>query len=815
MANSSKAKLLEAVSKGDLEDVKGMLKSCCLSSKSKKKRKLNYLSRQDKYDLFMEAIDKNQLEIVRLFISSGLNFVNNQHVKSPTTTPLHVAIKSSGIEMFKLLLTNGADIGAVDEEERTPLCLAAKLDKIELVKVILEPYKNDRWELRRIGRHQSKHGTALQEAIRNDNKENIKFLLENCQLSFQELQEAIKQGRMYVIDHYIDYAYSKDNSAAGTLVSIMLDVAITNGHVNVAEHLLNTRKIDLNKEDYCDELPLKKAIECSQENMINYLMDRGADYKNESILCAAVICNQIKFLEKVFKLSSTIDVNFRVAIRDNQTLLHIAADYQRVEIVKILLENGALVDATSYLNHTSLHSAVESGSIEIVEILLDHGASINARREAHYWYIEKATPLHIAAKNNHCEMLKLLLSRGADVTIVSRTMTPLDCAVVFGSQEIVGLLLNDGVFHGDSRRCLMSSAISHAVERNKLEMVEFLLNTGVALKVIEGVVTRNAALHLSAAKGYLKIFKVFLTAVLANGGNVDDYDEELMTPLHHVVKNGFKRFIPTMKNYKKPYYVRCDDKEREEMIETLLANGADINARDVAGMTPLHHSVINTKDSGAAVFLIKQGADFNAEDEDGSSIIDYCRINEEREDGFGVNEYRVIDTIIQLAKDLLKEIVLRVHIENAYLSPNVLREIKKNKELTKFYDRCVKETEKLKREKFSKSNVSLADIIRTKNMNQLVAYAGNQIIVQYFQAGYFKLKFIVYSGAIQDHFAPALLRRDLLDHQNVKEFFNFLPGGNDAVPLPNLPATFTKEVFTCLSNEDLENMKKVSRFVKV
>jgi hypothetical protein len=53
-------------------------------------------------------------------------------------------------------------------------------------------------------------------------------------------------------------------------------------------------------------------------------------------------------------------------------------------------------------------------------------------------------------------------------------------------------------------------------------------------------------------------------------------------------------------------------------VKKLLEKGADVNARDVSGWTPLHEAALNGR-FGIAELLIKHGADLNAKNGDGST----------------------------------------------------------------------------------------------------------------------------------------------------------------------------------------------------
>ena len=84
-----------------------------------------------------------------------------------------------------------------------------------------------------------------------------------------------------------------------------------------------------------------------------------------------------------------------------------------VERVKDLLKKNPLlrnaVDIAT--QETPLHRAADNGHIEVVRILLDHGAYINAQDAL------GCTPLHLATMKDDAEIVELLLDKGADVNV--------------------------------------------------------------------------------------------------------------------------------------------------------------------------------------------------------------------------------------------------------------------------------------------------------------------------------------------------------------------------------------------------------------
>ena len=100
--------------------------------------------------------------------------------------------------------------------------------------------------------------------------------------------------------------------------------------------------------------------------------------------------------------------NINVNVKDDMfgsTPLHLAAYNGHIEISRLLLQNGADVNAKSDDGSTPLHWAAEHGQVDILHLLVENGADLEAQ-DNDGW-----RALHEAAYNGHLPFIQELISR--------------------------------------------------------------------------------------------------------------------------------------------------------------------------------------------------------------------------------------------------------------------------------------------------------------------------------------------------------------------------------------------------------------------
>jgi len=145
-----------------------------------------------------------------------------------------------------------------------------------------------------------------------------------------------------------------------------------------------------------------------------------------------------------------------------------------VEAVRLLLDNGAEVDAAQGDGMTALHWAGQIGDVGLAEMLVRAGADLEPliRNGAH-------TPLHVASEAGNEQVVAVLLEAGANVRVASEGgSTPLHFAAMSGSGETIEALVDHGADVDAREFAWGQTPLMYAAARNRVEAVKVLLGRG-------------------------------------------------------------------------------------------------------------------------------------------------------------------------------------------------------------------------------------------------------------------------------------------------------------------------------------------------
>ncbi|MGF6599717.1 ankyrin repeat protein [Paraburkholderia sp. GAS448] len=174
-----------------------------------------------------------------------------------------------------------------------------------------------------------------------------------------------------------------------------------------------------------------KAVKFDDVKEVNKQLAQGMDpnLTDNQGMPLLVIAAREKSDKVVAALIANSKTDIEITDKVGENAMMMAALNDDVTIVKILIEKGAEVNKKGW---APLHYAAANGNDEIVKLLLDHSAYVDAGSP------NGTTPLMMAARGGHVSTVKLLLDNGADMNVKNQIgMTALDFAKQYKEPDVI------------------------------------------------------------------------------------------------------------------------------------------------------------------------------------------------------------------------------------------------------------------------------------------------------------------------------------------------------------------------------------------
>lgn len=156
------------------------------------------------------------------------------------------------------------------------------------------------------------------------------------------------------------------------------------------------------------------------------------DTRGRPGLVSALHQDSLKVVDELLKAPK---INVNLASRQNETPLMMACIKGHLDLAKRLIKMGADVNREGWAPLHYAASADTPQTLDIIKLLLENSAYIDAASP------NGTTPLMLAAQYSSEAVVKLLLEEGADITLRNqRNMTAADFAKLVDRQYMVDLL---------------------------------------------------------------------------------------------------------------------------------------------------------------------------------------------------------------------------------------------------------------------------------------------------------------------------------------------------------------------------------------
>eukprot|EP00435_Cladocopium_sp_Y103_P050843 s385_g15.t1 len=279
-------------------------------------------------------------------------------------TPLHLAAMGGSLAMAQLLLDASAEKNSATKDGFTPLHFAVQLNHLEVARALVDAgvEKNSA----------SVHGfTPLHVAVQRTHLEIARLLLDagadknsatvlGSTLGSTLLHYAAQRGNLKMRQSLLDFE--------GADGCTPLHLAAMGGSLEMAQLLLDAgaEKNSATKDGFT---PLHFAVLRAHLEVARLFLDVGAEKNSESVDGIAPLHLAIYVADLDQRLLLDAETDGKTA--SGQTALHLAAQHQEVEVVRLLLKSGAHASARTDAGEKALH-------LEIVHLLLAAGVDIDS-----------------------------------------------------------------------------------------------------------------------------------------------------------------------------------------------------------------------------------------------------------------------------------------------------------------------------------------------------------------------------------------------------------------------------------------------------
>ena len=338
------------------------------------------------------AVFHRRTKTAAMLIEQGAN-INYRF--ADTETALHYAASKNDEATLKLLLDHNANIDVVADirpyhaqhlhpcqshQEWTVLHFAASLGHRGIVQLLLQRGAQ-------IGRADSCGYTALHLAVAANACDVVKLLLKAYPNPLRTLDGSTSQ---------ISHAAVSANGTAQ-----------------------RSRAVSINARNDMKQTALHSAAFFRSEGVVPWLIEAGTDLDardsfDNTPLLVATHGRDVKrtIVEALLKAGADVNAAGQINGDARNTVLHLAIEPSKFEILKLLLMNGAIADSRNKTGSTPLHLAVRLGSgIEIYKLLLYAGVDVNAQD------LHGNTVLHLLVVADDIAVIRYFLENGAKAGI--------------------------------------------------------------------------------------------------------------------------------------------------------------------------------------------------------------------------------------------------------------------------------------------------------------------------------------------------------------------------------------------------------------
>ena len=550
-------------------------------------------------------------------------------------TPLHIVVENGNTTMTAFFVSIGAALDAEDKSGMTPLDIAAVKGNIDIARILAMAGSNIH--------HIMPDGTSPALIALNKEDGLLKALLNPFSIKQKNingqtiLHVAALVGNASAIEPILDAGVDKaeyDNDGK-TALDLALNRTYSLIHAEVVEKLIlagassteelyrrlapAVRSSNYNTRNSDGTTLLHFTAHEGYSGFVAFLLKKNVDVDAKNSSGSTPLHEATRMGHKnvlTLLIEAGADINAQDA--EGNCALHIATPKnQYMDILELLLLHKANPNLRDGHGNSPMHIAIIlNREPATIKLLLENGADISIRN------IEGKTPLYIAVQDERLVYIPLLLEYGASIFAVdNKGTTPFERALLEDLRSLQELITPETVLQADGA----GNTLLHIVVDNRagIDTIKLIIDKKAIINARnkEG----DTALHKAIRQNYRDICEL----LLSYGADIFTPNAQGESPLYltFLSSGGFRDWVLTpeilqirdgLGNTVFHYVVQWQ--QLDEYIPRLISMGADIEAANATGETPLFMAVSKDLQSTTNI-LIRSGASIAARDVLGNSCL--------------------------------------------------------------------------------------------------------------------------------------------------------------------------------------------------
>ncbi|ORY75169.1 ankyrin, partial [Neocallimastix californiae] len=320
-------------------------------------------------------IEGNSINDFKTYFYYNNISINNKINDSSFDVLTYSIEHNSNNEIIKFLINQYENVNYEFNRNKIPLFLSLEKNNFYITDILL------------------KRGANINYC--NSNKENVLFYLYQNKILNRKIL-------LYLIHHGIDINYKNKEG------SCLLSYIIEDGHSEFLKIIFE--QYSFNKKFIMEGLMASKSRRgMSPQDLILWIDKNKLQLKiTKNMVEQAINHWNIDIMCDIILYSFNIPL---LQLYNKYSVLPKITKYNRVNVVKYLVNNGVYINRKDQEGNTSLVIASKEGFFEIVKFLVDKKANVNKFNSIGY------TPLMFASQNGHLSIVKYLLNHGANINI--------------------------------------------------------------------------------------------------------------------------------------------------------------------------------------------------------------------------------------------------------------------------------------------------------------------------------------------------------------------------------------------------------------